>query len=183
MQPALLGRWFSGCTHWTVARSPTTHPRMDVFKKQKTYADPDFSPTASEILVWAIKNKKELFAKLCKVRGWEPKGEIAAEAQFPIHKGGDENIMGELVGFTDLYLHDDKNNFFVTIKSKVASFGFGAELRELKLHRHDVSYAWELELPDIIEHYTFVLLAPSIEFEDLIREDCESCMAIDYCTL
>ena len=160
--------------------------RMDVFKKQKTYADPD-CPVRDEILKWAIKNKKELFAKLCKVRGWEQrcKGEIFAEAQFAIHKGDDENIKGEIVEFADLFIQDDVNHFLITIKSKVSSFGL-TRLRELKLLRHNVAYAWELELEDVYQFYTFVLLAPSIgeiaDFEDLIRED-ECFLAIDYCTL
>lgn len=154
--------------------------RMDVSKKQKTYTDPDFSPEASEILVWATRNKKELFSKLCKAKGWEPNltdGEldIYSQIQMPLYEGpgaglGVKDIyMAEILGFADLYLNDGKYNFFVTIKSKVASFG--AIMRELKLHRHNVSGSWNLYKRQDFEDFAFVLLAPSIPFADLFRED------------
>lgn len=157
---------------------------MDVSKKQKTYTDPDFSPDfspeASEILVWATRNKKELFSKFCKAKGWEPQevdGELELDSmvQMPLYEGpgpglGVEDIyMAEILGFTDLYLCDGTYQFFVTIKSKVASFG--AIMRELKLHRHNVSGSWNLYKPKDFENCAFVLLAPSIPFADLIRED------------
>ena len=150
---------------------------MDVSKKQKTYTVADFSPEASEILVWATRNKKELFSKLCKAKGWEPEltDDIYSQIQMPLYEGPgaglgvEEEYLAEILGFADLYLCDGKYNFFVTIKSKVASFG--AIMRELKLHRDNVSASWNLYKRKDFKDFAFVLLAPSIPFADLFRED------------
>jgi len=144
---------------------------MDVSKKQKTYTDPDFSPEASEILVWATRNKKELFSKLCKAKGWTEmtNDELVGFVQYPLYMYHEHGYRGDILGFADLYLCDGKYHFFVTIKSKVASFG--AIMRELKLHRHNVSGSWNLYKSKDFEDFAFVLLAPSIPFADLFRED------------
>ena len=142
-------------------------------KKQKTYTDTDadFSPEASEILVWATRNKKELFSKLCKAKGWEPEltDDIYSQIQMPLYEFDDHGYRGDIVGFADLYLCDGKYNFFVTITSKAASFG--AVMRELKLHRDNVSTSWDLYERKDFKDFAFVLLAPSIPFADLFRED------------
>ena len=136
-------------------------------KRQKACTDLS-CPVRDEILKWAVQNKKKLFSKLSKAVAWPGATcsgkDTVAEVQYPIYNNYDED---EIVGFTDLYLCNGDTEFHIMIKSKVVLFG--EIMRELKLHRKSVWQSNKGVESDF--HTAFVLLAPSIPFADLIRED------------
>ena len=154
-------------------------------KKQKTsYAsklkeDPDLSsPLHDEIQMWAMKNKTALHSKLLSMTT-SPKttndvfiGMCMVEKPIK-NRLANGRLGNSIVGYMDVVLGNADAmecaanvrqfgpSFFIEIKSKITSFG--EIMRELQFYSTHLCTTW-------VKKRHIVLLAPSIPFADMIRE-------------
>lgn len=167
-------------------------------KKQKTsYAsklkeDPDLSsPLHDEIQMWAMKNKTALYSKLLSMTttslSWFDDRKkaylvknLSCQVEYPVKSHLVSGGFGKsIVGFMDVVLYlgcivstkhfsmkhgrgtetYEPFSFFIEIKSKITSFG--EIMRELQFY--------DTHLVGLPKNH-IVLLAPSIPFADMIRE-------------
>lgn len=164
----------------------------------KLKEDPDLSsPLHDEIQMWAMKNKTALYSKLLDMTmtttdlEWFDDGakadwvkSLSCQVEYPVKSRLVSGGFGKsIVGFMDVVLHsgDIVNtkrfsmkdghylgfgpemytpfSFFIEIKSKITSFG--EIMRELQFY--------DTHLVGLPKNH-IVLLAPSIPFADMIRE-------------
>jgi hypothetical protein len=151
-------------------------------KKQKTsYAsklkeDPDLSsPLHDEIQMWAMKNKTALYSKLLSMTttnhdddcsDYTDRSKLICEVEYPIKNRLQCGFGKSITGYMDVVIYPkmcvalDEFSFFIEIKSKITSFG--EIMRELQFYN--------THLNEVVPKNHIVLLAPSIPFADMIRE-------------